>query len=106
METYLLSENDNGEMKNASVRLEDIIESKKITTTNPNIAVYGYFKMRKNTSKKGRIPKNHGHNWTGEVNSLHPVSYEYMSDIALGGQEVDHMMSVGITQQAMHAQCC
>ena len=74
METYLLSENDNGEMENTLVRLEDIIESKKLTTTHPNIAVYGYFKMRKNTSKKGRISKNHGHNWTGEVNSLHPVS--------------------------------
>ena len=99
METYIVS--DNGEMTDASVRLKNIIESKKYTTTYHNIAVYGYFKMRQNTSKKGRIPKNHGHNWTGEPNSLHLVSYEYMSDIALGGQEVDHMMSVGTAQQAM-----
>ena len=55
METYILS--DNGEMTDASVRLEDIIQSKKYKTTHPNIAVYGYFKMRQNTSKKGRIPK-------------------------------------------------
>ena len=46
METYLCSENDNGEMADTSVRLEDIIESKKHTTTHPNIAVNGYFKMR------------------------------------------------------------
>ena len=32
METYLLSDNDNGDMTDASVRLEDIIESKKYTT--------------------------------------------------------------------------
>ena len=80
---------------NRKISHEDIIESKKFTTNNHNIDVYGYFKMRQNTLKKGRVPKNHGHNWTSESNSLYPVSYEYMSDIALGRQEVDHMMSVG-----------
>ena len=88
METYLLSDNNNREMTDVLVRLEDIIESKKYTTTHPNITVYGYFKMRQNTSKKGRIPKNHGHNWTDEPNSLYLVSYEYMSDILFGGRRL------------------
>ena len=67
--------------------------------------MYGYFKMRQNTSKKGRIPKNHGHTWTGEPNSLHLVSYDYMSDIVLRRQEVDHMYDECGNSITSHVQC-
>ena len=57
IETYLLSDNDNEEMTDVLVKLKDIIERKKYTTTHPNIAVYGYFKLRQNTSKMGGVSK-------------------------------------------------